>query len=62
MSVDNPVPGPSEISFSDEYPKPKALTEEELLGIDDAFVEATKRCKQVGCKLLMYTVDRQTGC
>ncbi|KAI0756837.1 FMN-linked oxidoreductase [Daedaleopsis nitida] len=42
------VPGPSEIPFSDLYPKPKAMTDKDILRIEDAFVAAVERCKQVG--------------
>ncbi|KAI0361437.1 FMN-linked oxidoreductase [Trametes cingulata] len=42
------VYGPSEIPFSDQYPKPKALTEQQLSDLLDAFVKATERCKEVG--------------
>ncbi|EJF66848.1 FMN-linked oxidoreductase [Dichomitus squalens LYAD-421 SS1] len=42
------VPGPSDIPFSDQYPKPKPMTEEDLQRVEDAFVQAVERCKQVG--------------
>lgn len=43
------VVAPSEIPFSDQYPKPKALDEEGFKKIDDAFVAAIERCRKVGC-------------
>ncbi|KAF7307073.1 FMN-linked oxidoreductase [Mycena indigotica] len=40
---------PSEISFNDAtYPHPKAVTEEDMKYIEDAFVAAVERCKKVG--------------
>lgn len=44
------VYGPSGIPYADIYPKPKAATEEYLLSVEDAFVEAVERCKEIGCK------------
>lgn len=49
------VPGPSEIKFSDLYPTPKAMTEEEMFAVEDAFIKAVDRCKEVGCKLFSST-------
>ncbi|KAI0639578.1 FMN-linked oxidoreductase [Trametes polyzona] len=42
------VYGPSEIPFSDLYPKPSALTATELSQLVDAFVKATERSKEAG--------------
>ncbi|KAI0735007.1 FMN-linked oxidoreductase [Earliella scabrosa] len=42
------VSGPSDIPFSDQYPKPVPMSEEEILRVENAFVEAVERCKQVG--------------
>lgn len=42
--------GASEIPFADAYPKPKALTADGLKRIEQAFVDAVERCKQIGCK------------
>ncbi|KAJ7225282.1 hypothetical protein GGX14DRAFT_539446 [Mycena pura] len=40
---------PSAISFSDgTYPHPKAMTEEDIKHVEDAFVAATKRCIEIG--------------
>ncbi|KAJ7110022.1 hypothetical protein C8R44DRAFT_801208 [Mycena epipterygia] len=44
----NNVYGPSAIPFSETYPHPKALTEEDIKYVEDAFVAATERCKQIG--------------
>jgi hypothetical protein len=41
---------PSEIPFSNEYPKPKGATEEYLDYVEKAFIDAVERCKQIGCK------------
>ncbi|KAI0652018.1 FMN-linked oxidoreductase [Trametes meyenii] len=38
----------SEIPFSDQYPKPKALSEAQISDLVDAFVKATERAKEVG--------------
>ncbi|KAI0324471.1 FMN-linked oxidoreductase [Cubamyces sp. BRFM 1775] len=42
------VYGPSDIPFSEQFPKPKALTEEQMHGLLDAFTKATERCKEIG--------------
>ncbi|KAF7311064.1 hypothetical protein HMN09_00650200 [Mycena chlorophos] len=40
---------PSAISFHDKiYPDPKAMTEEDMKYVEDAFVAAAKRCHEVG--------------
>ncbi|KAF8474313.1 FMN-linked oxidoreductase [Gautieria morchelliformis] len=44
----NNVWAPSEIPFSNEYPKPKAATEEYLDYVEKAFIDAVERCKQIG--------------
>ena len=46
------VSGPSDIPFSDQYPSPVPMSEEEILRVENAFVQAIERCKQVGCMLL----------
>ncbi|KAI0082093.1 FMN-linked oxidoreductase [Panus rudis PR-1116 ss-1] len=38
----------SDIPFSDTYPKPKAMTEEDLQYVEEAFVKAIERCKDIG--------------
>ncbi|KAJ7191928.1 hypothetical protein GGX14DRAFT_596597 [Mycena pura] len=44
---------PSAISFSDgTYPHPKAMTEEDVKYIEDAYVAATKRCLGIGFDFL----------
>ena len=40
----------SNIPFNDVYPKPKALTVDELQALDDSFLAAIERCKTIGCK------------
>lgn len=42
--------GPSEIPFASTDPIPKALTERQMLDIEDAFVKSIERCKTVGCR------------
>ncbi|KAH9858024.1 FMN-linked oxidoreductase [Lenzites betulinus] len=42
------VYGPSTIPFSDEYPKPKAMTAEEIVQVADAFVKSIERVKKAG--------------
>ncbi|KDQ63292.1 hypothetical protein JAAARDRAFT_29310 [Jaapia argillacea MUCL 33604] len=42
------VYGPSEIPFASDYPKPKAMTEEDIQYVEDAFVSAVERCKKIG--------------
>ncbi|KAJ7492431.1 NADH:flavin oxidoreductase 2 [Mycena latifolia] len=44
----NNVYAPSAIPFSDTYPHPKAMTEEDIKYVEDAFVAATERCKKLG--------------
>ncbi|TCD66489.1 hypothetical protein EIP91_001314 [Steccherinum ochraceum] len=40
--------GPSDIPFSDSYPKPKELSEKDLLYIEEAFLSAIDRSKKAG--------------
>ncbi|KAF9245771.1 hypothetical protein BU15DRAFT_85464 [Melanogaster broomeanus] len=42
------VYGPSDIPFSDTYPKPVAMTEETIKYVEDAFIAAAERCKEIG--------------
>ncbi|CCO35078.1 Putative NADPH dehydrogenase C23G7.10c [Rhizoctonia solani AG-1 IB] len=44
----NLVIGPSDIPFSDELGKPKALTEEGIQGLLKAYMDAVERCKKIG--------------
>jgi 2,4-dienoyl-CoA reductase-like NADH-dependent reductase (Old Yellow Enzyme family) len=44
------VYAPSAIPWSEKYPKPKMMTEEDMQYVEDAFVLAVKRCKKIGCK------------
>ena len=41
--------GPSTVPFTDNYPRPKELTLEQLDTMEDAYVAAVKRCKSIGC-------------
>ncbi|KAG8696108.1 hypothetical protein FRC09_008728 [Ceratobasidium sp. 395] len=45
--VDNVV-GPSDIPFSETYPQPRALTEQEIDALVQSYVDAVERCKQIG--------------
>ncbi|KAJ6520018.1 putative NADH:flavin oxidoreductase 2 [Mycena sanguinolenta] len=42
------VYGPSAIPWSDTYPNPKAMTEEDMQYVEDAFAAAVKRCREIG--------------
>ncbi|KAF9225430.1 FMN-linked oxidoreductase [Gyrodon lividus] len=42
------VYSPSDIPFSDTYPKPVAMTETNIKHVEDAFITAVERCKKVG--------------
>ncbi|KAJ7103335.1 hypothetical protein B0H15DRAFT_897547 [Mycena belliarum] len=44
----NNVYGPSAIKFSETYPLPKAMSEEDMNYVVDAFVAAAERCKEIG--------------
>jgi 2,4-dienoyl-CoA reductase-like NADH-dependent reductase (Old Yellow Enzyme family) len=46
------VLAPSEVPFSDTFPKTKALDEAGLKRIEEAFVAAIERCKQAGCECI----------
>lgn len=48
------VLGPSDVPFSKTYPNPKALTETDMLAIEDAFVASVERCKAVGCRFEFF--------
>ncbi|KAF8595062.1 NADH:flavin oxidoreductase/NADH oxidase [Ceratobasidium sp. AG-I] len=45
--VDNVI-GPSAIPFADTYPKPRAMTVDEINAIEKAFVDAIERCNKIG--------------
>ena len=45
---DKIVWGASDIPFSQQYPKPKAMTSEKIAEVKQAFVDAIKRCKAIG--------------
>jgi len=42
------VYAPSDIPFSKDYPKPKAMDEQHLQYVEDAFLKAVERCKEIG--------------
>ncbi|OBZ78749.1 putative NADPH dehydrogenase C23G7.10c [Grifola frondosa] len=42
------VYGPSDIPFADDYPVPKAMTESDMLHVEDAFIKAIERCEKIG--------------
>ncbi|KAF7339303.1 putative NADPH dehydrogenase C23G7.10c [Mycena sanguinolenta] len=44
------VYAPSAIPWSDTYPNPKAMTEEDMQYVEDAFAAAVKRCREIGCQ------------
>lgn len=44
----------SDIPFSDTYPKPKAMTEQDFQYVEEAFVKAVERCKDIGCRYSRY--------
>ncbi|KAG9314036.1 hypothetical protein JVU11DRAFT_4815 [Chiua virens] len=48
LSIDTSVYGPSEIQFSDVYPHPKAMSEEDIQRVEDAFLDAVERCRKAG--------------
>ena len=43
------VVGPSAISFADDYPQPRAMSDEDIVQVEEAFLAAVERCNQVGC-------------
>jgi 2,4-dienoyl-CoA reductase-like NADH-dependent reductase (Old Yellow Enzyme family) len=42
------VLGPSDLAYSDNYPKPKAMTKKQLDELEEAFVAAIERSKKIG--------------
>ncbi|KAJ7161387.1 NADH:flavin oxidoreductase 2 [Mycena crocata] len=42
------VYAPSAVPFSETYPHPKIMTEEDMKYVEDAFVASVERCKQIG--------------
>jgi 2,4-dienoyl-CoA reductase-like NADH-dependent reductase (Old Yellow Enzyme family) len=44
------VYGATEDQWAETYPKPKALTEDNMNYIENAFVAAAVRCEKAGCK------------
>ena len=51
----------SEIPYSDQYPKPRPLTADELLQLDDAFLSTIERCKKLDCESFMYFMLDMAG-
>ncbi|KAF5368383.1 hypothetical protein D9758_002285 [Tetrapyrgos nigripes] len=47
------VVGPSPIAWSEHYVQPKELSKEDLVGIEEAFLTAIKRCEEIGCKFFI---------
>ncbi|KAI9065907.1 FMN-linked oxidoreductase [Trametes sanguinea] len=43
----NEVYGPSNLPFCENYPKPQAMTEEQIQRVVDAFLQAVERCKRI---------------
>ncbi|CUA68386.1 Putative NADPH dehydrogenase C23G7,10c [Rhizoctonia solani] len=46
------VVGPSTIPFGDNYPRPKAMTLEDIDALEKAYLDAVERCKQIGFDFL----------
>jgi 2,4-dienoyl-CoA reductase-like NADH-dependent reductase (Old Yellow Enzyme family) len=47
------VVAPSEIPFHEQlYPHPKALSEQQILDIENAFIAAVDRCEKIGCSYM----------
>jgi len=44
------VYGPANVPWSKDFPSPKAMTEDDLQYVEDAFVAATKRSASAGCQ------------
>jgi len=44
----NNVYGPSDIPFSADYPKPIPITKDDIQRVEDAWIAAVERCKQIG--------------
>jgi len=44
----NNVHGPSDIPFAADYAKPRAMTMDDIQRVEDAFIAAVERCKQIG--------------
>jgi len=47
-----PVMGPSELPFSEDYPKPRAMTESEISEVVQSFVKAAERCLAAGFEVM----------
>lgn len=44
------VYAPSDLQFSETYPSPKAMTEQDFLNLENAFVSSIERCQKAGCE------------
>ncbi|KAF9648496.1 FMN-linked oxidoreductase [Thelephora ganbajun] len=44
----NNVYGPSDIPFGEDYAKPIVMTKEDIQRVEDAYIAAVERCKQIG--------------
>lgn len=56
------VIGPSDIPFAEDYPKPKAMTAEDLARVEQGFVDAVERCKKIGCMSFSSTTTLSPVC
>jgi hypothetical protein len=45
------------VPYSEYFPKPKAMTEEQMKVIENAFVAAVERCEKIGCMSLFSRFD-----
>ena len=57
MRMTPAVVGPSDIPFSPNYPKPRALTASELDNLEEAYAATVRRCKIIGCKIFYGLQD-----
>jgi 2,4-dienoyl-CoA reductase-like NADH-dependent reductase (Old Yellow Enzyme family) len=44
--------GPSTIPFGENYPRPKAMTLDDIDALEKAYVDAVEKCKLIGCASL----------
>jgi 2,4-dienoyl-CoA reductase-like NADH-dependent reductase (Old Yellow Enzyme family) len=49
--------GPSTIPFGKNYPRPKAMTFDDIDALERAYVDAVERCKLIGCRSLYAVVS-----
>ncbi|KAF7347669.1 putative NADPH dehydrogenase C23G7.10c [Mycena venus] len=50
----NNVYAPSAIPWSEKYPNPKEMTEQDMQYVEDAFVAAVNRCKEIGFDFIEF--------